>query len=99
MATAHEPLVHTIWRRRRVQDETGMSRSGIYLAMARGLFPKVVRLGPHTVGWLAVEITKINAARVAGCSDAEIRELVLRLEAARSTALDRACPPSAAAAE
>lgn len=80
---------HTIWRRKRVQEETGKSRSGIYLDISQRLFPKPVRLGSRAVGWLATEVDAMNAARVAGCSDAEIRELVAKLEGARQAAMDR----------
>jgi prophage regulatory protein len=42
-----------------------------------------VPIGARAVGWPEHEVTAINAARIAGKSDAEIRELVFRLEAAR----------------
>lgn len=37
-------------------------------------------------GWPSSEVAAINAARIAGKSDEEIRELVLKLEAARKWA-------------
>jgi prophage regulatory protein len=40
-------------------------------------------LGGRTVGWPAGEVAAINAARIAGKSNEEIRALVVRLEADR----------------
>jgi prophage regulatory protein len=38
------------------------------------------------VGWPSSEVTAINAARIAGKTDEEIRALVVKLEAARKSA-------------
>lgn len=73
----------TILRLPSVKAETGYSRSTIYLRITEGLWPKPIRLGARAVGWLASEIAAINAARIAGKSDGEIRVLVQKLEAAR----------------
>lgn len=48
---------------------------------------KPVGLGARAVGWPAGEVDTLNAARVAGKSDAEIRKLVETLESARRSAL------------
>lgn len=74
----------TILRRRQVESESGYSRSTIYLRIAQGLWPKQVSLGARAVGWPAAEVDALNAARIAGKTDVEIRALVLRLEAART---------------
>lgn len=63
-----------------VKAKAGLSRSSIYQRMAEGLWPKPVKLGPRSVGWPASEVIAMNAARIAGRSDADIRALVLRLE-------------------
>jgi len=73
----------TILRCKQVKDRTGLSRSTIYLRIQEGTFPKPVNLGARAVGWPSTEVAAINAARIAGKSDAEIRELVAKLEAAR----------------
>lgn len=73
-------------RRNVVQAETGYSRSTIYLRIAQGLWPKPVSLGPRAVGWPAREVTAINAARIAGSSDDELRALVASLESGRRIA-------------
>ena len=72
-----------IWRRKQVQGESGLSRSTLYLRIAQGLWTKPVRLGPRAVGWPASEVAALNAARIAGKSDDEIRALVAKLEASR----------------
>ena len=77
-----------IYRRKQVQAESGYSRSTIYLRISQGLFPKPVLLGTRAVGWPAGEVTALNAARIAGMTDVEIRALVVRLAAARLIAAD-----------
>jgi len=77
----------TILRRKQVEAATGSGRSMIYLRMSQGLFPKSVSLGAHSVGWPAHEVDAINAARIAGKSDDEIRALVQRLHSARAAAV------------
>ena len=76
----------TILRRKQVEAETGYSRSTIYLRIAQGLFIKPVRLGARAVGFPAGEVAAINAARIAGKTETEIRSLIKKLEAARSMA-------------
>ena len=73
----------TIVRRKQVEADTGYSRSTIYLRISQGLFVKPVGLGARAVGWPAREVVALNAARIAGKSDAEIRALVAKLEASR----------------
>ena len=78
-------MPQTIYRLPTVKRETGYSRSTIYLRISQGLWSKQVILGPGCVGWPAREVEALNAARIAGKSDEEIRALVLKLEAARKT--------------
>jgi prophage regulatory protein len=78
-----------IIRRQQVELETGYSRSTIYLRISQHLWTKPVSLGPRAVGWPAREIHALNAARIAGRSDDQIRELVSGLERARLTADER----------
>lgn len=79
-------MPQTIYRLPAVQSESGYSRSTIYLRIAQGLWTKQVSLGPRCVGWPAHEVAELNAMRIAGKTDDEIRELVVELEAARKTA-------------
>ena len=73
----------TILRRKQVEAETGYSRSTIYLRISQGLFVKPVSLGARAVGFPASEVAALNAARIAGKAEGDIRALVKRLEAAR----------------
>lgn len=73
----------TILRRKQVESESGYSRSTIYLRISQGLWTRPVSLGPRAVGWPAGEVAALNAARIAGRSDDEIRALVVKLEAVR----------------
>jgi prophage regulatory protein len=79
-------MTHTILRLPAIKMSTGLSRSTLYLRIADGVFPKPVNLGGRAVGWPSGEITALNAARIAGKSNAEIRDLVVKLESARKTA-------------
>ena len=76
-------MLQTIFRLPAVKSESGYSRSTIYLRIAQGLWTKQVSLGPRAVGWPRHEVAELNAARIAGKTDEEIRALVLKLEAAR----------------
>jgi prophage regulatory protein len=76
-------MVHHILRLPTVKESTGLSRSTIYLRIAQGVFTHPVGLGGRAVGWPANEVAALNAARIAGRPDAEIRALVTQLEAAR----------------
>jgi prophage regulatory protein len=76
-------MPHTILRLPAVKLATGLSRSTLYLRIVNGVFTHPVSLGGRAVGWPAHEVAALNAARIAGRPDAEIRELVTKLEAAR----------------
>ncbi len=76
----------TILRLPAVKSESGLSRSTIYLRISQKLWTKPVSLGARAVGWPSDEVAAINAARIAGKTDEEIRALVAMLEAARKDA-------------
>jgi prophage regulatory protein len=76
-------MTHAILRLPAVLADTGLSRSTIYLRIAQGVFTRPVSLGARAVGWPAHEVAAINAARIAGKSEAQMRELVRELEVAR----------------
>jgi prophage regulatory protein len=76
-------MAQQILRLPAVKSATGLSRSTLYLRIASGVFPRPVNLGGRAVGWPAHEVAELNAARIAGKPDAEIRALVTNLEAAR----------------
>ncbi len=79
-------MTHTILRIPAVKTQSGLSRSTIYLRIAQGLWTKPVSLGARAVGWPADEVSAINAARIAGKTDEEVRALVAKLEVARKAA-------------
>jgi prophage regulatory protein len=68
-----------------VLAQTGYTRSKVYSDMDKGLFTKQIKIGPRAMGWLSTEVDALIAARVAGKTDDEIRQLVTELEAARQT--------------
>jgi prophage regulatory protein len=75
----------SILRMPAVKLETGhKSHASIYDAIKVGLFTKPVPIGQRSVGWPDYEVVAINAARIAGKSETEIRELVSRLHAKRT---------------
>jgi prophage regulatory protein len=76
-------MTHNILRLPAVKASTGLSRSTIYLRIAQGEFPRPVSLGGRAVGWPASEVAAVNAARISGKSNSEIRDLVMKLVAAR----------------
>ena len=55
----------TILRRKQVEARTGLSRSTIYLRIARGEFPAPISLGVRAVGWPSDAIDKWIADRIA----------------------------------
>ena len=54
-----------ILRRDEVTKKIGLERSAIYQMMAEGTFPRQVRLGPMSVGWLESEVDEWIADRAA----------------------------------
>ncbi len=79
-------MVITILRLPSVLHGRGRSRSSHYLDMKQGLFTSPVSIGARSVGWPEYEVTTLNAARIAGKTDEEIRALVVKLEAERKAA-------------
>lgn len=73
-----------IWRLPAVKAEFGWrSDASPYNAIRDGLFTTGVAIGQRARGWPDYEVKAIAAARIAGKSDAEIRELVKALHARR----------------
>jgi prophage regulatory protein len=57
-------MMHMILRLPEVKKSTGLSRSTIYLRIARGTFPQPVGLGGRAVGWLEAEIQEWLQRRI-----------------------------------
>lgn len=73
-----------IWRIEKCKDETGYrSHASIYGLIRVGLWTQPVKIGERSSGWPDDEVKAINAARIAGSSDEQIRDLVNQLHAKR----------------
>ena len=68
-----------------VKEQTGhRSDTSIYNAIRAGVFSRGKAIGQRARGWPSGDMAAINQARIAGKSDAEIRELVKTLHAKRT---------------
>jgi len=77
-----------IWRIDKCKDEAGYrSHASIYGLIRVGLWTQPVKIGERSSGWPDDEVKAINAARIAGASDEQIRELVTQLHAKRAQKL------------
>lgn len=77
-----------IWRIEKCKDEAGYrSHASIYGLIRAGLWTQPVKIGERSSGWPDDEVKAINAARIAGASDEQIRELVKQLHAKRAEKL------------
>jgi prophage regulatory protein len=72
-------------RPRDVAGASGKSRSALYANIAEGLWTKPVKIGPRASAWPEDEVAALNAARIAGKTDDEIRSLVVQLQVSRKT--------------
>jgi prophage regulatory protein len=77
----------TMLRLPAVLQRRGRSRSSHYADIQQGLFVKPVKIGSRAAGTPDHEVDALTAARIAGKSDDEIRDLVVMLEAARKAAV------------
>ena len=58
-------MIRKILRLPQVEEATGERRSTIYKRISEGEFPKPVKLGAKSVGWVEEEIAAYNEARIA----------------------------------
>ena len=56
-------MTYKILRRREVEARMGLTRSTIYAMIAADEFPRPVRLGKRSVGWVEAEIEKWASER------------------------------------
>jgi prophage regulatory protein len=68
-----------------VLGQRARSRASHYNDIAKGLWTKPVSLGPRCAGWPQHETEQLQAARLRGATDNEIRELVETLHRQRQT--------------
>jgi prophage regulatory protein len=81
--TPAQLVPNALLRTKDVCAVTGMARPTLYQAMAEGLFPRPIKLGEKSSAWPASEVNAVLAARIAGRTNDEIRELVAALTGAR----------------
>lgn len=80
-----EWVTMAIWRIEKCKVEAGYrSHASIYGLIRLGLWTQPVKIGERSSGWPDNEVQAINAARIAGKTDEQIRELVRELHAKRS---------------
>ncbi|HKB59527.1 MAG TPA: AlpA family phage regulatory protein [Gallionellaceae bacterium] len=70
-----------------VLDLTATSRTTHYSNIKTGLMTAPVPLGVHSVAWPEHEISQLIAARIAGKSDEEIRQIVRDMMSKRGSLL------------
>ena len=80
---------HELAREPRVLEIAGRKRSAMRADVADGKFPPPVKIGRNSV-WPLDEVRALNAARIAGATDDELRELVGRMVAARRAQMPQA---------
>lgn len=80
------PSINHLCRKPLVEQAMGKSSSTLYRDIQKGVLTKPVSIGGDRVAWPANEIQAINQARIAGKSDADIKLLVIELEALRGGA-------------
>jgi prophage regulatory protein len=85
-------MVIPILRLPAVKADSGYSRSTIYLRVDQKLWTQPIKLGARSIGWPANEVAALNAARIAGKSNEEIRALVEKLEASRKLVIQEGQP-------
>lgn len=65
----------------------GRKKTAAYGDIREGLFPPQIRIGARASGFLSHEVDAVIAARAAGVSDAELRDIVTQLVAKRKSLL------------
>lgn len=61
----------------------GRSRTSHFSDIRNGLYTRPVKIGVRATGWPYSEVCALNAARIAGKSEDEIKDLVTKLESDR----------------
>jgi prophage regulatory protein len=69
-------LNETLRRRRK-------SRAAHYRDQKQRLFPQGVKVGKRAVAWPAHEVDEILAAQLAGATDTQLKNIVIKLESQR----------------
>lgn len=62
--STHTERPERLIRRVEVESRTGLSKSVMYLLIARGEFPEPVRLGPRGTAWVESEVAQWIEQRI-----------------------------------
>ena len=65
-------MFHQVLRIFEVSDRTGLPRSSIYAKIQAGDFPRPIKLGPRSVGWLEADINSWLDEKVSQSLKADI---------------------------
>ena len=65
-------MFHQVLRIFEVSDRTGLPRSSIYAKIQAGDFPRPIKLGPRSVGWLEADINNWLDEKVSQSRKADI---------------------------
>lgn len=57
-------IPESVLRLPKTENRTGLKRSTIYLGIAKGTFPKPIKLGSRAVGWLESDIDEWLKQRI-----------------------------------
>ena len=76
-----------ILRLNEVLTRTGDSRSPHYDKIAKGLFTRPIKIGDRAAGHPEHEVDTLIAARVAGASTEQIKQLVAKLHEQRTAGM------------
>ena len=72
-------MTDSLIRIKKVEEKTGLKKSMVYDLISKQEFVTSIKIGERAVAWVSSEIDAINAARMAGKSADEIRQLVKTL--------------------
>lgn len=76
-------MANSLLRLPQVAAKTGQSKSGIYLQIKNGLFPKPIAIGQRARAWLESDIEALIQAWMSDASAQEIRQLISARQANR----------------
>ena len=68
-----------------VRGAIGWANSTLYAKIQAGLFVPPVKIGPRSSRWPSDEVAAVQEAIIAGADEDELRSLVAKLVAQRST--------------
>jgi len=77
-------LEKVILRAPDVMELYGISRSTLYARVRDGSIPAPVKISERAIGWPALEINAVLAARIGGQNSSAIKRLVQRLNISRA---------------